>query len=112
MVETQKKDCPVMNALSLIGGKWKLVIMHLLADRSMRFGELRRAIGEITQQMLSKQLKEMERDGLVRRKVFEVVPPHVEYSLTSFGKSGMPIIKSLVNWGTEKQRSIDKALEN
>ena len=93
MVDTQKKDCPVMNALSLIGGKWKLVIMHLLADRSMRFGELRRAIGEITQQMLSKQLKEMERDGLVRRKVFEVVPPHVEYSLTTFGKSGMPIIK-------------------
>ena len=111
MVDNQKKDCPVMNALSLIGGKWKLVIMHLLADRSMRFGELRRAIGEITQQMLSKQLKEMERDGLVRRKVFEVVPPHVEYSLTTFGKSGMPIIKSLVNWGTEKQRSIAKALE-
>ena len=53
----------------------------------------------------------MERDGLVRRKVFEVVPPHVEYSLTTFGKSGMPIIKSLVNWGTEKQRSIAKALE-
>ena len=111
MMNAQKKDCPVMNALSLIGGKWKLVIMHLLADRSMRFGELRRAIGEITQQMLSKQLKEMERDGLVRRKVFEVVPPHVEYSLTTFGKSGMPIIKSLVNWGTKKQRSIAKALE-
>ena len=106
-----QRECPVMNALSLIGGKWKLVIMHLLADKSMRFGELRRGIGDITQQMLSKQLKEMERDGLVRRKVFEVVPPHVEYSLTSFGRSGMPIIKSLVNWGTKKQRSITRALE-
>ena len=100
-----------MNPLSLIGEKWKLVIMHLLADRSMRFGELRRTIGEITQQMLSKKLKEMEWDGLVRRKVFEVVPSHVEYLLTSFGKSRMPIIKSLVNWGTEKQGSIAEALE-
>ena len=70
-----------MNALSLIGGKWKFVIMHLLADRSMRFGELRRAIGEITQQMLSKQLKEMERDGLVRRKVLKS-SPHMSNTLS------------------------------
>ena len=87
MIDKQKKDCPVMNALSLIGGKWKLVIMHLLADRSMRFGELRRAIGEITQQMLSKQLKEMERDGLVRRKVFEVAPHILSHLLWKIGNA-------------------------
>ena len=92
-------ECPVTNALKLIGGKWKLIIMHLLSKRTMRFGELKREINSITQQMLSKQLKEMEKDGLVNRKVYEVVPPHVEYSLTTFGKSGMPIIKSLINWG-------------
>ena len=70
-----------------------------------------KAIGEITKQMPSKKLKEMERDALVRRTVFEIVPPHVEYSLSSFGKSGMSIIKTLVNWDTEKQRSMAKALE-
>ena len=111
MKNKQNIDCPVTNAMSLIGGKWKLIIMHLLSNEPMRFGELKRQIGSITQQMLSKQLKELEKDGLINRKVYEVVPPHVEYSLTNFGKTGMPIIKSLVDWGTSKMKHINRIIE-
>ena len=76
---TQCKS-PVTTALSLIGGKWKIAIIYNLRDKPVRFGELKRILAPITQQMLTKQLRELERDRLIDRRVFEVIPPKVEYS--------------------------------
>ncbi len=92
---------PVVNALKLIGGKWKIAIIYNLDGGPVRFGELKRNLSPITQQMLTKQLREMERDLLIDRKVFEVIPPKVEYSLTKFGKSFKPVLDSLCNWSSE-----------
>ena len=78
----------------------------------MRFGALRRSLGNVTQQMLTKQLREMERDKLINRKVYDVVPPKVEYSLTDLGRSSLPILKSLHHWGNTKKRTINKVIEN
>ena len=78
----------------------------------MRFGALRRSLGDVTQQMLTKQLREMERDKLINRKVYDVVPPKVEYSLTDLGRSSLPILKSLHHWGNTKKRTINKVIEN
>ena len=97
---TQCKS-PVSNALSLIGGKWKIAIIYNLRQDPVRFGELKRILSPITQQMLTKQLRELERDRLIDRKVYEVIPPQVEYSLPNFGQSFMPVLDSLCKWSTE-----------
>ena len=94
---------PVSTALSLIGGKWKIAIIYNLRQEPVRFGELKRILAPITQQMLTKQLREMERDFLINRKVYEVIPPKVEYSLTEFGQSFMPVMESLCKWSTENK---------
>ena len=94
---------PVSTALSLIGGKWKIAIIYNLRQEPVRFGELKRILAPITQQMLTKQLREMERDFLINRKVYEVIPPKVEYSLTDFGQSFMPVMESLCKWSTENK---------
>ena len=94
---------PVSTALSLIGGKWKIAIIYNLRQEPVRFGELKRILAQITQQMLTKQLREMERDCLINRKVYEVIPPKVEYSLTDFGQSFMPVMESLCKWSTENK---------
>ncbi|MGJ8529474.1 winged helix-turn-helix transcriptional regulator [Maritalea sp.] len=91
--------CPVVFAISNLGGKWKLIITHSLIDGPLRFGELRRAIPNVTQRMLTLTLRELEADGIVHRKVFEVVPPHVEYSLTELGLKLEPVMDSLRDWG-------------
>jgi|TARA_B110000116_G_scaffold162487_1_gene140512 DNA-binding HxlR family transcriptional regulator len=92
---------PITNSLKLIGGKWKIAIIYNLGGGAVRFGELKRKLSPITQQMLTKQLREMERDQLVDRKVFEVIPPKVEYSLTEFGKSLKPVLNSWCKWSEE-----------
>ena len=92
---------PVSTALSLIGGKWKIAIIYNLRQEPVRFGELKRILAPLTQQMLTKQLRELERDRLIDRKVYEVIPPKVEYSLTNFGQSFMPVLDSLCKWSTE-----------
>ena len=97
---TQCKS-PVSNALSLIGGKWKIAIIYNLRQDPVRFGELKRILSPITQQMLTKQLRELERDRLIDRKVYKVIPPKVEYSLTNFGQSFLPVLDSLCKWSTE-----------
>ena len=94
---------PVSTALSLIGGKWKIAIIYNLRQEPVRFGELKRILAPITQQMLTKQLREMERDCLINRKVYEVIQPKVEYSLTDFGQSFMPVMESLCKWSTENK---------
>lgn len=88
-------NCPVSFAMTLIGGKWKCIVLYHISHGAMRFGALRRAIPEITQRMLTLALRELEADGLVFRDVRQVVPPHVEYSLTSLGEEVRPVLNSL-----------------
>lgn len=91
--------CPVTRAMSAIGGKWKLFIIYHLMGGTRRFGELRRLIPDVTQQMLTAQLRELEADGLVLRKVHPVVPPHVDYSLTPLGNQLRAVTDALLTFG-------------
>ena len=93
--------CPVNTTLSVIGGKWKVLILYHLVEQTQRFNELRRLLPEITQRMLTLQLRELEEDGLIHREVYPVVPPKVEYSLTDFGRTLLPVIGSMHQWGVE-----------
>ncbi|MEM7044135.1 MAG: helix-turn-helix domain-containing protein [Pseudomonadota bacterium] len=93
------RGCPVEATLELIGGKWKGVALYHLLDGAKRYNELKREVGTVTQRMLTKQLRELERDGLIVRKVFPVVPPHVEYSLSEKGRTLQPILLALRDWG-------------
>jgi DNA-binding HxlR family transcriptional regulator len=99
--------CPAQITLRVIGGKWKLVILWYLWDEIKRFSELKRAIPGITQRMLSQQLRELERDGVVTRKVYAQVPPRVEYGMTEFGRTLEPILKLMCKWGEEHARRIN-----
>ncbi|MGH7451440.1 MAG: winged helix-turn-helix transcriptional regulator, partial [bacterium] len=90
---------PVELALEVIGGKWKMPILWRLKDKPWRYGELKKNLGQITHKMLTEQLRELERDGLIHREVYQVVPPKVEYSLTPKGETTIPIIESLREWG-------------
>ena len=93
-------DCPVATTVSLIGSKWKLLIMRNLLGRPWRFNELQKSIDGISQKALTEALRSMEADGIVSRTVYPEVPPRVEYALTELGESMRPIIKSMENWGT------------
>ncbi len=95
------EGCPVEAALEVIGGKWKGLALYHLIDGPVRFNALRRQIGGVTQRVLTKQLRELEADGLVHREVFPVVPPKVEYSLTTKGASLRAILLALRDWGIE-----------
>lgn len=85
--------------LEVIGGKWKPLIMYLLVDQTLRFSELQRSILVITQKMLTEQLRDLERDGLISRKVYPQVPPKVEYSMTPYGRTLLPVLETMHNWG-------------
>ena len=91
--------CSVERALSLIDGKWKIVILHKLLRGTLRFNEIRRRIPAVTQRMLTRQLRELEADGLLIRTVYAQVPPRVEYSLSARGRSLEPVILALKEWG-------------
>ncbi len=91
--------CPTEATLAVIGGRWKVPILWNLLPGVCRFGELSRKLTGVTQKMLTQQLRELETDGLVHRKVYPEVPPRVEYSLTELGKSLQPVIEALSNWG-------------
>jgi DNA-binding HxlR family transcriptional regulator len=107
-MNNEQKGCnSVQTTVKVVGGKWKPPILYLLGTGTMRFGRLKIAIGGITQKMLAQELREMEKDGLINRKVYPVVPPKVEYSLTAYGKSLEPILKSMSDWGKKhKNRGI------
>jgi len=94
-------ECPVEAALEIIGGKWKGIILYHMRYETRRFNELRRLIPEITQRMLTKQLRELEAHQIIRRKIYRQIPPKVEYSLTDFGMTLTPILQALEEWGVE-----------
>ena len=93
--------CPVEAALEALGGKWKGLILFHLKDEKRRFNELRRLIPDITQRTLTRQLRELEMDQIVARTIYPEVPPRVEYKLTDFGKTLVPILDALYAWGKE-----------
>ena len=96
--------CPVETTLGIIGGKWKPLILYYLTQGTRRFNELKRMLPHVTQQMLTVQLRELERDGIVHRKVYAEVPPKVEYSLTDLGRSLEPLLLAMLAWGENYQR--------
>lgn len=101
--------CPVEAALEQISGKWKGLVVYHLMGSTLRFNELKRRVGSVTQRSLTKQLRELEADGIVHRKVFAVVPPRVDYSLTAKGEELRTIVMALHEWGTKFPKSLDKA---
>lgn len=94
-------QCPVEATIHLIGGKYKAIILWHLIDRTLRYGQLRDLVTQATPKMLTQQLRELEKDGLIYRNVYPVVPPKVEYSLTDFGKSIIPVLDAMCTWGSE-----------
>jgi DNA-binding HxlR family transcriptional regulator len=101
-----RHHCPVEATLAVIGGKWKALILFWLRDQVCRFGDLRRKIPEISERMLTQQLRELEDDGIVFRKVYPVVPPKVEYSLTAYGRTLRPITDLMCKWGAKHLRRL------
>ena len=100
-------NCPVEATLSVIGGKWKVVILfHLSHSGTHRFAELRRKIPGVSERMLTQQLRELEHDGIVHREVYPEVPPKVEYSLTEYGETLGPICKIMCDWGKKHMKKI------
>ena len=105
---TYQYGCPVEATADLIGGKWKAVILYYLFQGPKRFNELRRLLPEVTQRMLTLQLRELEQDSIVHREIYKEVPPKVEYSLTEFGTSLGPIIVQMLDWGEQYMEQIQE----
>ena len=93
-------DCPVRKSLDVLGGKWKLLIIHTFEGETRRYGELRRLLPEISEKMLTQELKELVRDNIIEKKAYNEVPPRVEYKLTKKGEEALPIVASLYTFGT------------
>ena len=100
-----KDNCPVEATLDLIGGKYKALILWHLSDGKLRFNQLRQRVSKATPKMLTQQLRELEAQELIHREVYPVIPPKVEYSLTATGRSLMPILVAMRDWGAEYLRS-------
>lgn len=101
--------CPVEVTLDAIDGRWKTLILWELRDKTLRFSEVRRRMPEITQRVLTQQLRELEADGIVRRKVYPVIPPRVEYSLTDLGRSLRPVLDVMCAWGVKRFKQLPGA---
>ena len=95
-------SCPITATMNIIGGKWKSVILWYLRERPLRFGELHKLIPKCSLKIFNSDLKDLEKDGIVKREVFAEVPPKVEYSLTEYGKSLLPVIITLREWGVKR----------
>jgi DNA-binding HxlR family transcriptional regulator len=101
--------CPIRGVLDRIGDQWSFLVLQSLQERSVRFNELMRDIGDISKQMLSRTLKHLEQDGFVRRTVFAEVPPRVEYELTDMGRSFLVPMTALIDWADSNHRTIHEA---
>jgi len=102
----KNSDCPVTYCVKKIGGKWKPIIIYLIRKGGNRFSILQKGIDGITKQMLTKQLRELEEDGILNRKIFAEIPPRVEYSFTDFGESLFPIIDAMSKWGMKNKNNV------
>lgn len=108
-MSTEKKElpaCPVETTLMLIGNKWKVLILRDLMEGTRRFGQLKKSVGNVNQKVLTAQLRSMEQDELLTRKVYAEVPPRVEYTLTERGRSLKPILDAMQHWGEEYQSNV------
>lgn len=94
-------DCPITLTLEYIGGRWKTVILYILANRTLRFGEISVRIPAVSRKVLTEQLKELEHDGLISRVKYNETPPRVEYNVTEFGKSLNNVLRQMEEWGIE-----------
>lgn len=106
---TMKRElpaCPVETTLMLISDRWKVLIIRDLLDGTKRFGELKKSVGNISQKVLTSNLRSMEEDGLLTREVFPEVPPRVEYTLTKTGYSLKPILDAMIDWGIAYKRNL------
>jgi DNA-binding HxlR family transcriptional regulator len=101
--------CPVEACLEVIDGKWKGVILYHLLDGTRRFNELSRLMPKVTQRMLTRQLRELEADGILTRTIFNEMPPRVEYTLTPLGRTLEPVLKTLQKWGSDHLQEIVQA---
>ena len=99
-------ECPVETTLTLIGSKWKVLILRDLLTGTRRFGELKKSIGGVSQKVLTAQLRDMEACGLLTRRVYAEVPPRVEYTLTDLGQSLRPILEAMSDWGAEYKAAL------
>ncbi|MCI8609515.1 MAG: helix-turn-helix transcriptional regulator [Firmicutes bacterium] len=106
-MEKNLPACPVETTLMLISDRWKVLIIRDLLDGTKRFGELKRSVGNVSQKVLTANLRAMEESGLLTRKVYPEVPPRVEYTLTETGYSLKPILDAMMEWGTEYKRKKD-----
>jgi DNA-binding HxlR family transcriptional regulator len=104
----EKKDyqCTVAVTLEVVGGKWKAVILWHLSHKTLRFSQLQRRLPGVTQKMLTQQLRELERDGMIHREVYPEVPPRVEYSLTDEGSSLVPLLTLMCTWGRQRLKKM------
>ncbi len=98
--KSYNENCPESAILRVLGGKWKILILYSLIDGTKRFNELRRVMPHVTQRMLTNQLRELEDDKIITRKIYAQVPPKVEYSLSELGKALSPILEQLEKWGS------------
>ncbi|WPU97887.1 helix-turn-helix domain-containing protein [Mucilaginibacter sp. cycad4] len=108
--KVENNPCPVTATITLIGGRWKPIILFHLSDHTRRFGEIAVRMPSISRKVLSEQLKELEVDGLINRRQFKEIPPRVEYSLTELGKSVRPLLIHMATWGQEM--ILDKQLND
>ena len=102
-------NCPVRNVLDRIGGKWHTLLIGALVDGPLRFGELKRALPDISQRMLTQSLRDLQRDGLIARRVYPTAPPSVDYRLTDLGHSLIAPLSGLIQWAEERAETIEAA---
>lgn len=101
-------SCPIDFTIDVLGGKWKPLILYYLLEGTKRFGELQRLLPQVTRRMLTQHLRELERDGIVHRKVYTQVPPMVEYSLTELGRSLQPVLLTMLDWGQRHNDEVQR----
>lgn len=105
---TEERKCPIETVILVLGGKWKPTILWLLLDSAKRFSELEKRIPGITQKMLAQHLREMENDRLITRTIYPSVPPKVEYALSEYGETLVPVMQTMCDWGENHNRPVAK----